>query len=322
MKRLSFGLALAVSLATIAGASDLHLNLQSAGSNVITVGPGATVNYAILGELSDNTSLGLAMFSTTLEWTGGPLTQASAPVSAPMNNFAAPLGFNNPAGFGGTPVAGKLIQVGGAQNTIKNTFAPIPTGTVITNLAQNGSPLVLVTGSFTTPYQVGTYQLKATNGRANVIRAGETGTPFWHCDKANSVTFTNLTVHVEAITVNQASVSVGANQSQLMHLAAGPANAGRPYLLLGSYSGATPGTMLSGGLILPLNVDGYFVFTRSSGHGAPYLSNSIGFLDGQGHATVTFTPTRRFIGFPIIHAFCVMNPINFVSEAEPVTVTL
>ena len=319
MNRLSLGLAAALSIATIAQASDLNLSVQSAGSNTITVGPGATVNYTIVGELSDNASHGLAMFSATLEWTGGSLAQASTPASAPMNNFSAPLGFNNPAGFGGTPVAGKLIQVGGAQNTIKNTFAPIPTGTVIPDLAQHGSAQVLVTGSFTTPYTVGTYTLKAYNGKANVIRAGETGSPFWHCDKAGQVTSIDLTVHVEAITVNQSTVSITAGQSQVMHLDAGPANAGRPYLLLGSYSGSTPGYRV-GGLTLPLNVDGYFVFTRSYAHGAPYLQNSLGLLDAQGHGTVTFTPARRFIGYPLIHAFCVLNPVNFVSEAEPVTV--
>jgi hypothetical protein len=155
------------------------------------------VHYAVTGELSDAASLGLAMYAFDLAFDGGALPQADAPTSSPTTNFASPLGLNNPTGFGGTPIGGQLIQVGGAQNTIRNSFAPKPSGTVITGVAQPGNRVLLVTGTLTAPAAAGTYHLTVHNLFANVIRAGETGNPFWAVDAAGVGTLSGLTIVVE-----------------------------------------------------------------------------------------------------------------------------
>ena len=158
--------------------------------------PGSAVPWTLVGELSDNTNEGLALFSVDLSWSGGPLSPAAAPTSGPMLNFARPAGINNPAGFGGTPSAGQLLQVGGAQNTINSTFAPYPIGSVITGVAWPGQPAALATGQLTAPAQPGIYSLSSSNLVANVIRQGETGSPFWRVDRAAAGTMTFLIVQV------------------------------------------------------------------------------------------------------------------------------
>jgi hypothetical protein len=190
-------LAALLGLAAPALATDLDLAVESGGQDLVHVLPGATVEYTVTGVLTDSGSQGLAMFAFDLSFSGGPLRQADAPTSGPMTNFASPLGLNNPAGFGGTPIGGDLIQVGGAQNTIKNSFAPKPSGTVMTGVGQPGSPVVLVSGSLTAPTTAGTYQLSVDDLFANVIRAGETGIPFWAVDAAEAGTLSSLTIDVD-----------------------------------------------------------------------------------------------------------------------------
>src|SRR5262245_13007435 len=160
MRRRSSLLACALlgAIAAAAPASNLNVGVLSGGQTTITVSPGATVNYAVLGLLSDKQNEGLAMFAFDLAFDGRPIRPANPPTTQPMLNFAIPLGLNNPAGFGGTVKDGKLVQIGGAQNTIKNTFAPYPSGNVITGIARD-VPMVLVTGSLAAPYKNGTYHL-------------------------------------------------------------------------------------------------------------------------------------------------------------------
>jgi hypothetical protein len=192
----AFAIVLGAGFAAPAHATNLNLRLESGGSNSITVAPGTPVPWAAIGQLSDDANEGLALFSFDLTWSGGPLSPAAAPTTNPMLNFARPAGVNNPGGFGGTPSAGKLLQVGGAQNTINSSFAPYPIGTVITGVASPGQPVTLATGQLTAPAQAGTYSLSASNLLANVIREGETGASFWRVEKANPGIMTFLIVQV------------------------------------------------------------------------------------------------------------------------------
>ena len=194
----AFAWVVATGVSLPAFASNLNLRLQSGGSSFITVAPGTPVPWAVVGELSDDLNEGLALFSVDLEWSGGALSPAAAPATNPMLNFARPAGVNNPAGFGGTTSAGRLLQVGGAQNTINSLFAPYPIGTVITGVAWPGQPVALAAGQVTAPTQPGTYVLSASNPVANVIRQGETGTPFWRVEKALPGNMTFLIVQVTA----------------------------------------------------------------------------------------------------------------------------
>ncbi len=214
MKRL-FVCVLATGLiASSAFASDLDVSASGFGLSSITTAPGCSVDYVIVGELNDNLNEGLALVGFDLHFTGGALTQADAPASMPMQNFARNLsadmslqnlGITNPAGFAGTVIGGDLIQCGGGQNTINNTIAnaPFPLGTVITGVAANGSPEALLSGSLTVPMTPGTYELQISNVFGNVIKQGEIGTPFWKTVSFDAVgpggagTVSNLTVIVD-----------------------------------------------------------------------------------------------------------------------------
>ena len=196
--RVLVGAAVIFGGAASAFATNLNVRVQSGGSSSVTVPPGATVSWDVVGELSDNLNAGLALFSVDLGFTGGPLTQALNAASLPMLSFTRPAGLTNPAGFGGTVLGGQLRQVGGAQNTIKNTFAPYPNGTVVTGVAAAGAPVTLASGQLTAPLTPGTYTLTPSGVVANVIRQGETGTPFWHVDRANAGTVQSLVVQVSS----------------------------------------------------------------------------------------------------------------------------
>jgi hypothetical protein len=304
-----------------AATTNLALDIRSsAGSSSVVVAPGRVAHYQIVGTLSDSASDGLAYFSTNLAFSGGPLVQAANPSSAPMTSFSPPLGFANPAGFGGTLVAGQLLQVGGAQNTIHNTIAPAPIGTVQIGIAQPSAPQVLVTGDVVAPYTVGMYTLSASGSKANVIRAGQSGSTFYKVDKVGNTSSIALTVEVQAITARPAIVSVGIGQEQHLALDAGPANAGRAYQCLGSLSGTAGGYQLPNGGVLPLHPDGYLNYTLTHPNSA-ILQNSLGVLDSNGRAVVTFHPDRRFVGMTVDHAFFLSGSTpEFVSEAEAVQV--
>lgn len=288
---------------------------------MVSVTPGATVNYSIVGELSDTGSQGLAMVCFDLSFTGGPLTAATAPASNPMKNFASPQGLSNPAGFGGTLVGGNLVQVGGAQNTINNVFAPKPIGTVITGVAQQGSPQVLASGTLTAPTQCGTYTLNISNVMANVVRTGETGNPFWAVDPAGVGSNTNLTVQVVALFTDKTTLSVANPGTAHFSLDAGASNANRPFWLLGTFTGSLPGLTLANGTHIPLNPSIYLSFTLSNPN-TSLLSNSLGFLNASGHAASAFTLPHvpaAAAGLVLDHAYVLLQPVNFASNAVEVT---
>ena len=316
MKRLAVTVSFLLAGVPGLSASNLDLRVESAGQVTLKVGPGASVPYDVVGELSDNLNEGLAMFSLDLAFSGGPLAPASPPATGPMLSFDKPAGLTNPAGFGGTPSAGVLRQVGGAQNTIDNAFAPYPSGAVVTGVAQSGSPVALVSGSLTTPYHVGTFTLSPGDFLANAIRQGETGTDFWRVDPVGLGAVTPLNVTVEALAPAAPTVIVG--QTVALLIDAGPANAGRRFRLLGSITPGPP----SPRLLVPLRPDLYYQYTVANPN-SPILQNSSGFLDAQGRATALFTPDASFpfAGATAFHAFYVNGLTIFVSNAASVQVT-
>lgn len=322
MKTLSITLSSALLLTQAAGATDINLSVQVGGSNSATVTPGATVNYDIVAELSDAANEGLAFFSIDLSFEGGALSPAANPTTNPIMNFDRPAGMTNPQGFGGTAIGGDLVQIGGAQNTWLNFFAPVPNGTVITNVAKPGTPVVLASGTLTAPNVVGDFVLSAENIQANVIRQGETGSPFWAVDAAGIGSVSNLTVTVSALSVDLGTVSISTPVVRNLSLDAGALNGGRAYLMLGSISGTSPGQFILPGIVLPLNIDIYTTFTVEHPNTAT-LGNSMGNLDAQGHAVSTFklpnglSPTLA--GLVVNHAYLLL-PVDFVSEAEAIQI--
>lgn len=310
-------------LAAPALASDLNLSVHVGGSQAVVVGPGSTVNWQVRGELDDAAHQGLAFVLFDLSFDGGDLVQAASPSGPPMTSFDAPQGLTNPAGFGGTVVDGDLIQVGGAQNTINNAFASVPNGAVTLGVASPGVPVTLVQGSLTAPYEPGVYTLSLSNAMANVVRLGETGVPFWAVDAAGIGSVDDLTIEVKALTTNVASASIAGLGQQVLSLDAGTDNAFRQYFILGTFTGQTPGFTLGNGLHIPLNLDAYFFVLVDLPN--LLISPQIGVLDANGQATATYsvppgTPPE-LAGFTLEHAFVLLNPKDFASNAEALLLT-
>jgi hypothetical protein len=201
-------LALTVALFSPAAfATDLNVWVVFDDSDAITVGPSCPVPYTVKGVLSDELNEGLALVGFDLSFSGGVLDAADVPTEGSMANFVGPVGINNPdddcppkCGYAGTLIGGDLVQVGGGQNSIKNTeaTAPFPLGDVIVGVGY--TEIVLVTGMLTAPEADGVYTLTVQNGFANVIMEGETGEEpqnFWKTETADVVVTGSLTITVE-----------------------------------------------------------------------------------------------------------------------------
>jgi hypothetical protein len=185
-------------------------------------------------------------------------------------------------------------------------------------VAANGAPEVLVTGSVTLPEAAGTYVLTATNVQANVIRLGETGSPFWAVDRAGVGSVLELTIDVVSLVQSVPTLSLTTGGSIGLDLDAGPNHPLLWYWLFGSAKGTSPGTPLPGGFTLPLNTpDFYFDFTLFNPN--TLLANSLSLLDGTGRSTSTFTLPANLspalAGVMLSHAFVTFAPFDFVSNA-------
>jgi hypothetical protein len=97
--------------------------------------------------------------------------------------------------------------------------------------------------------------------------------------------------------------------TQFLALDAGPENAGRSYRILGSKSGAYPGTRFSG-LHLPLNDDAYYRDTLR-GTGEIPIVEANGVLDEHGQAEVRIQLSRalarKLAGRSMHHAFVLLS---------------
>ena len=171
---------------SMAMAAELNVSVTSGGSDIV-VPCGGTVDYEVNGVLSDDQNLGLAGFLFDLAFSGGPL-QPVVPSSRTMDNFASPGGVTGPDGFGGSVVDGRLVGVGGSQNTVK---APPPMTPVETGVGHTVE--VLATGSLTVPVEPGTYTLALTNLVATVIVSGG---DTWLVEPGGVGKINNLTVQV------------------------------------------------------------------------------------------------------------------------------
>lgn len=100
-------------------------------------------------------------------------------------------------------------------------------------------------------------------------------------------------------------------------LLAGPVNANRNYILLGSVTGTDPGFPLPGGkVLLPLTWD-IFTDVVIASINTPVFSNFMGTLDGTGSAMATFDTLGPIAGTQglIFHfAYALNAPWDFVSN--------
>jgi len=117
------------------------------------------------------------------------------------------------------------------------------------------------------------------------------------------------------------TVSVSSGGSVDFELLAGPEQAGRLYLMLGTRSGTSPGFGF-GGAHFPINPDNYFTFILNNPAGSP-LARPFGTLDANGRATSSFTlpagTNPALAGLELHHVFAVvtLNSIELVSNPLP-----
>ena len=117
--------------------------------------------------------------------------------------------------------------------------------------------------------------------------------------------------------------SASAGGSVNFALDAGSAHTGRNYLLVGSLSGTSPGTLLPGGLVtIPLNRDWYtdLIIQNLSW---PSFKRFWGTLDGTGAATAQLVlgpQSSGYVGTIMSYAFATANPWDFASNAVNVEI--
>ena len=120
-KILVFAIAIAF-CGSSAVATDLNVSVEGCGTSSVTLGPGCTVDYFVIGELSDSPNEGLALvgFNLDLKDAGGQtaivMPQGDTPTTLPMANFVTPDGITNPLGYGGTIIGDTAVQCGGGPS--------------------------------------------------------------------------------------------------------------------------------------------------------------------------------------------------------------
>jgi hypothetical protein len=123
------------------------------------------------------------------------------------------------------------------------------------------------------------------------------------------------------------TLSLASGGAQTWNLAAGASVGGSPYLVLGSQSGTSPGVPADG-WVLPLNIDGYFLYTLTNPN-SQALVNTFGTLapDGSAQASLVLPPglSPSFAGQVFHHAFATFDItgstplVSFTSNAASLT---
>jgi hypothetical protein len=118
---------------------------------------------------------------------------------------------------------------------------------------------------------------------------------------------------------DQPAVPVAIGGRQDWRLAAGPAHAGRLYVVAGSFA-TTPGLPL-GNVVLPLVPDAWTSMSLGFANTSIY-PGSIGVLDGSGAATAAFVLPPAWIpalvGQTVHHAYVVLQGSTFVHASNAV----
>lgn len=122
------------------------------------------------------------------------------------------------------------------------------------------------------------------------------------------------------LTADVADLSVSAGGTQTLSLEAGSVLGGELCVVLGSFSGTSPGTSWMG-LSIPLNPDTYFASTLARPHQQPHLSYPLR-LDDQGRALVSFTlppgGDAALVGVEFNHVLVVLRPSSGLGSGKPV----
>jgi hypothetical protein len=140
----------------------------------------------------------------------------------------------------------------------------------------------------------------------------------WNVDDVRFVTITGGAV--APLTASALHLSAAGGGSVSFALDAGPAKAGRKYVLALSASGTAPGTPL-GSVTVPLNFDSLTVLGFNLANSA-LLPGAAGLLSAQGTAAASFVspplPGAGLVGLHLSFAFFTLGPIDYASNAVTV----
>jgi hypothetical protein len=133
-----------------------------------------------------------------------------------------------------------------------------------------------------------------------------------------------MTVRIGSLSGFPAKISAQTGGVHELRLNAGPAQAGRIYVVAGSASGVAPGTQI-GIFNVPLNADWYTQYTLDLANVGPFV-NTVGLLDADGRATaqIVLPSLIGFDGAVVHHAFAVLDnagQISFASEPASLEIT-
>lgn len=134
------------------------------------------------------------------------------------------------------------------------------------------------------------------------------------------------TFDAEPLSGTPATLSLSTGGTQVMQLDAGHLHAGDLYLLLGTFSGTSPGLPAAPGISLPLTADTYFFVTLNHPNQPP-IGSSFGLTNASGHSTATFTIPATLnpglAGTVFNHAFLTIDAlgagVTFASNALSAT---
>jgi|GEM_PF-2852937 len=127
-----------------------------------------------------------------------------------------------------------------------------------------------------------------------------------------------------ALASNLGSISGSTGGSVVFFPVAGTNYAGRQYAMVGTSSGTSPGFLLPGGGVLPLNPD--FVFNYIKSHlNSPMFVDFLSTFDSNGEATAVFNtlgpiPPVLPPGTTLHFAYTTLNPYDF--QSNPVGVVI
>lgn len=97
----------------------------------------------------------------------------------------------------------------------------------------------------------------------------------------------------------------------------------RKYLIVGGMTGASPGTTLPGGLVLPVNWDAFTDNVFFPLLNTPVFSNFYGTLGVDGSATAQLNLPALpagYVGSVLTFAYCMRNPWDFVSNSVEIEI--
>lgn len=123
------------------------------------------------------------------------------------------------------------------------------------------------------------------------------------------------TVPAVSLTASRHSVSMTSGGTIELAVDAGPSRAGRLFVLLGGFSGTSPGTPLPGGATLPLNWDIYTAFVASYLN-TPLFANFVSILNSSGRTTATLNmiPLPSGLGLTFFHAGTMFAPWDWTTN--------